>query len=226
MSNQLNHIQQARMIPVIRANNANDAIWGAQQLISHGLTVLEITWTIPDAQKAVEVITSNNPHVSVGAGTILSWAQYEQAKAAGAHWFISPMLDEDLTKQILGDGSLYIPAIMTPTELYRACLLGAPAMKLFPAGAIGPHNGLHYLKALRGPFDPVRLIPTGGISLEAIPQWLDAGALAVGLGSSLVSPDVLAKQNATTLKERVDEALFFCRSSKPLPAQQAITTNA
>lgn len=202
-SHPLAPLQRAKLLPVIRAHSADDALWGAERLIGLGLSVLEITWTVPNAASVVGGLTEKHPNVSIGAGTILSWQQYQQAKTAGAHWFISPMLDEALTQRITDDGSVYIPAIMTPTELYRACLLGVPAMKLFPAGAIGPENGFRYLSALTGPFDAVRFIPTGSIGLEEVPQWLAAGALAVGLGSALVSPDLLAKRDSQELARRV-----------------------
>jgi 2-dehydro-3-deoxyphosphogluconate aldolase/(4S)-4-hydroxy-2-oxoglutarate aldolase len=197
---------KARLVPVIRANTAADALWGAEQLIAAGLDVVEIGWTVPDAGDVVESLVKRFPHVQVGAGTILSWEQYQQALLAGAHWFVSPMLNETLACDILANGGAYIPAVATPTELYRACLLGVPVIKWFPAKAMG---GVAGLKTLMGPFNNARLLPTGGIGLEEIPDYLEAGAVAVGLGNSLVSPELLASRDTDTVTQRAAEAQFF-----------------
>lgn len=206
----IQRLAQAKVIPVIRAHTADDALWGARLLIEGGLSLVEITWTVPNAAHVVETLRKEYAHVSVGAGTILSWEQYQEARAAGAQWYISPMLNESLTCDIVADGALHIPAVATPTELYKACLLGIPAMKWFPADAMG---GVEGFKALLAPFKPVRLLPTGGIELKQIPDYLNAGALAVGLGSALISPQVLANRDADTLTKRLDEAKFYIQAA-------------
>ncbi len=195
-----------KLVPVVRASNGPDALWAAEQLIEAGLTVIEIGWTVPNAAMVVDALVQRYPKVSVGAGTILSWEQYQEAQQAGAQWFVSPMLNETLACDILANGGAYIPAVATPTELYRACLLGVPVIKWFPAKAMGGVSGL---KTLMGPFNTAKLLPTGGIELDDINDYLDAGAVAVGLGSALVSSDVLAERDGETLQNRAKEAQFF-----------------
>lgn len=193
------------VVPVVRAHNADDALWGCEQLINAGFGLLEITWTIPNAARVIEEITNNYPHITVGAGTMLSTQHMNEAHNAGAQWMVSPVCDATLLNHAQSLKTCLIPGALTPTELYTACMHGAPAIKVFP---IGPMGGVSYLKSLLDPLGPMQLIPTGGIGVDEIASYLEAGALAVGVGGQLVSPSLLKQRDHSAIQAAAKSALF------------------
>ena len=126
--------------------------------------------------------------IYLGAGTVLTAAQAHEAVEAGATFLVSPGTDEAVVAAMRGTGVAAISGALTPSEVMAALRLGVDAVKIFPASLGGPA----YLKALRGPFPDVAFMPTGGVSVANISDWLAAGAVAVGAGSELCSPDAMA----------------------------------
>ena len=209
MSEQTEHIiqtlAQVPAIPIVRSTNPEAALWAAQTILSSGWSLVELTWTIPQANEVIAQLRKDFPSASIGVGSILSEAHYEAAQLAGGDWFVTPMLDEGLVKAVQSSGGVLIPGVLTPTEVYQGCLLGVPAMKVFPVSAMG---GVSYLSSLLEPFghtvqQPLQLMVCGGIGLDEVAAYKQAGALSVGLGKSLVSNDILNRRDGDLLRSRL-----------------------
>jgi 2-dehydro-3-deoxyphosphogluconate aldolase / (4S)-4-hydroxy-2-oxoglutarate aldolase len=171
-------------VVVLRLRDHGRAVEVGHVLAEAGLGVLEVTLDDPAALDALGAMAQAlGDDVVVGAGTVRDPALPEQVAAAGGRFCVSPELDVAVVEATLAAGLVPLPGTLTPTEIGSALRAGARMVKLFPAGALGPG----YLRALLGPFGDLAVVPTGGIRHDEVAPWLDAGALAVGLGSDLVS---------------------------------------
>lgn len=179
----LEQLRIARGIAVVRARDATEAVAIAEALVDGGLRAIELTFTTPGAESALsEAKQRLGERVLLGAGTITTPGQLERAVAAGADFLVSPHLDGSLLKLAAASGQLYVPGVLTPSEVAAALADGAIAVKLFPASTVG----VGHMNALFGPFPGLQVVPTGGISVATARDWLAAGAAAVGLGSELL----------------------------------------
>lgn len=177
-------IRAARVVAVLRLRDHTRAVEVAETLAEGGVTALEFTLDDPGGIGAIERVAARiGDHVLVGAGTVTEVGQVAAAREAGARFCVSPHMDPAVIAAANGAGLAPLPGVATPTELLAARRAGARLLKLFPAGPLG---GVAYLKALKGPFGDAELIPTGGVEIDDVRTWLDAGATAVGVGSSLV----------------------------------------
>jgi 2-dehydro-3-deoxyphosphogluconate aldolase/(4S)-4-hydroxy-2-oxoglutarate aldolase len=176
----LEAIGRARVVAVIRADSARDAVEVARATYRGGIRAIEIATTTPDAAAAIAEVRELLPDAVVGAGTVRSTLALISAVDAGASFVASPGTIAEVIDGAGAAGILAIPGVLTPTEIERAVEL-APLLKLFPAGSGGPPM----LRALRGPFPDVRFMPTGGVTAENACDWIAAGAFAVGAGSDL-----------------------------------------
>jgi Entner-Doudoroff aldolase len=176
-------IRRTGAVVVLRLRDHARAVEVGHVLADAGLRVLEVTLDHPGALEALGAMAQAlGEDVVVGAGTVRDPSLPEQAAAAGARFCVSPELDVRVVEATLAAGLEPLPGILTPTEVGDAQRAGARMVKLFPAGALGPG----YLRALLGPFGDLDVVPTGGIRHDEVGPWLEAGALAVGLGSDLV----------------------------------------
>lgn len=166
-------------IAVIRSDDAGEAMRMAEAVVAGGLTTVELTLTTPNAIDVIGQLTGSD--VLVGAGTVTSAAEVEQVVDAGARFIVSPGLSTDVVRAAQDAGRVVVPGVLTPTELMAARAAGATAVKLFPADTVG----IGHLKALRSVFPEMAFMPTGGIGLESVPDWINAGAAAVGIGGVL-----------------------------------------
>ncbi len=183
-------LQETRIIGILRAADASRAEAVAGTLIDNGIRCLELTMTTPGALEVVERLAARLPDsVDIGMGTVLSADEVSRAADAGARFVVAPSVVPDVVEAALGRGLASYPGALTPTEIHTAWRTGATAVKLFPGGSLGPA----YLTAVRAPLPDIPLVPTGAVELDAIPDWLSAGAFAVGLGGPLIgdalSPD-------------------------------------
>ena len=195
----LERLHDAQAVAVVRAHDADEALQKVDALAAAGLRAIELTFTTPGAAAAIAAARDRiDPGVLLGAGTITTSTQVDAAKAAGADFLVSPHLDPALLERMLATGLLAIPGTLTPTEIATALRGGAEVVKLFPAAAVG----VSYLKALFGPFPGLQVLPTGGVTVESARTWLDAGAIAVGLGGEL-RPDNAARLLAGLREEAV-----------------------
>lgn len=175
-------------------------------LISQGIRAVEYTLNSPDVLQIIGRLKEHfGAAVLVGAGTLLSMRDYENACASGAEFLVSPYWSQVLSDRANSDHRLLIPGVLTPTEVRVARQHGWRLQKLFPANLGGPV----YLKTLRGPFHDVDFIPTGGIDESHIQAYLNAGAAAIGIGSALVRPGIALEElqsRVAHLKTEIDRA--------------------
>jgi len=178
-------IECVGLIPVLRARNAGQAHAVVQAMLAGGVTVVEVTMTVPGAVDILKELRQEyGARLLLGSGTVTTAAEAEATIAAGAEFVVSPSLHPDVIAATKASGKLSVPGALTPTEVITAWRAGADYVKIFPCSALG---GAPYLKALLAPFPFLKLIPTGGVTLETAETFLRAGARALGVGSDLVN---------------------------------------
>jgi Entner-Doudoroff aldolase len=170
------------VVAILRLRDHGLAVEVAEALARGGIRVLELTQDDPGALAALRAVAERSK-VVVGAGTVLDAATVPALADAGARFVVAPNTDRRVIAAAREHGLEPMPGALTATEVASALEAGATMVKLFPAGPLGPA----YLRALRGPFERVAFVPTGGIAHDAVGDWLAAGAAAVGLGSDLVA---------------------------------------
>lgn len=180
----------SKLVMVVRAPGPEAARTAIAAARAGGVTAIEVTFTVPDAVSIIRELAAE-PDLVVGAGTVLTVEQAEAALEAGATFLVSPGLDEAVTSLAVERDVLVLPGVLSATEVMRALALGALAVKLFPGDAVGPS----YVKALRGPFPGLAVIPSGGVNAQNAADWIAAGAVAVGMAGSL-SPAVAEPDTA------------------------------
>lgn len=195
----LQQIRKVALVPVLRATSAELAIKAAAAIEAGGVSLLEVTMTVPGAIDVISaVIKSSQGRVVVGAGTVLDPETARACIIAGAQFVVSPALNLGTIEVCRRYSIAVIPGALTPTEIVTAWEAGADIVKVFPCGSLG---GPKYLAALKGPLPQIELIPTGGVSLSNAADFLAAGACALGAGSDLVDSSALAKGNLDVITE-------------------------
>jgi 2-dehydro-3-deoxyphosphogluconate aldolase / (4S)-4-hydroxy-2-oxoglutarate aldolase len=183
LTNTLNTILANKIVPIIRNANPKDVLKIVKALQEGGVKVVEITLNSPKALKVIEEVADEfGEQMLVGAGTVLDPEGAFSALSAGARFILSPTLNIETIKMTRKYGAVSIPAAYTPTEILTAYENGGDIIKVFPA-SIGPG----YIKDIRGPLPQIPLLPTGGVNLENIGEFMKAGAVGCGIGSSLVN---------------------------------------
>ena len=186
-------IRSVGVIPVIRASSPAVAARVVEAVADAGMAIVEITMTVPNAIDAIaDAAQKYGDRILIAAGTVTDSATAERAVDAGASIIVSPCLVPDVIETARAKHVVVIPGALTPTEVFTAMSAGADLVKVFPAHSVG---GPAYLRALRGPFPDLPLIPTGGVSLETIAEFFAAGAAAVGVGSELVTRPMLQRED-------------------------------
>ncbi|HEY1406136.1 MAG TPA: bifunctional 4-hydroxy-2-oxoglutarate aldolase/2-dehydro-3-deoxy-phosphogluconate aldolase [Spirochaetota bacterium] len=180
----LHTIAHNKIVACIRTNSYEKILTIADSLIAADINIIEITLTSPDPFRAIAIIRQKYPNVLVGAGTVLNADAAKDAIRAGASFIVSPILSREVMKIGKRKNVLSIPGVFTPTEICTAINMGAEIVKLFPA-SIGSPSMIREIKA---PFPDIRIMPSGGVTLDNAREWLAAGAFALTLGSALSSP--------------------------------------
>ena len=183
----LPQLRAARVIPVVRTSDARLAALAVEWLRGAGLTIFEITLTVPDAIGLIRALSAD-PALTIGAGTVPDQATAEACLAAGARFLVAPWVDPAVAHAARGAGAVSMLGAMTPTEVRAALAAGADVVKLFPASSAG---GPAHVKALRAVFPDVAFCPTGGVDARNAPDYLAAGAAFVGIGGRLVDEGLL-----------------------------------
>jgi 2-dehydro-3-deoxyphosphogluconate aldolase/(4S)-4-hydroxy-2-oxoglutarate aldolase len=182
----------AGVVAVIRALSKEQLPGIAGALLEGGVPAIEVTMSTPKALAGIEALADSlGDRAIVGVGTVLDAHTCRDAIAAGAQFVVSPVLDEEIIATTKRYGKISIPGAFTPTEILRAWTLGADVVKVFPSTSLGPQ----YIKDLLAPMPQLRLTPTGGVDLKNAGDWIKAGAACLGVGSSLVTKDALAKND-------------------------------
>ncbi|WP_437682369.1 bifunctional 4-hydroxy-2-oxoglutarate aldolase/2-dehydro-3-deoxy-phosphogluconate aldolase [Sorangium sp. So ce131] len=205
-------IEEIGVVPVVRAASGDLAVRAARALRAGGIEVVEITMTVPDALAVVHEIASRmGSHVLVGAGTVLSADAARGCIEAGAQFIVSPGLDLEVIRATHDLGKPVFPGALTPTEVITAWKAGADAVKVFPCSAMG---GAKYLRALRGPLPDVKVMPTGGVNLTTARDFIEAGAVALGVGGELVDTEALEAGKDEVLTDRAREFLSIVKAAR------------
>jgi len=163
-----------------------------------GLTTLEITLNTKGAEATIRSLVHTYGHsLNIGAGTVCTLTDLDKALAAGAGFIVTPILAEEVIRACVAEKIPVFPGAYTPTEIYRAWSLGADMVKVFPASRLG----VEYIKEVRAPLNHIKLMPTGGVTLENCTSFLNAGASALGLGSNLFPRELIQRQDWVAVKD-------------------------
>lgn len=204
MNTVLKTILQTKLIAIIRGAQPEDVLPIVKALYSGGIRAVEIALNSKKALSVIEEVASEmGEQIMVGAGTVLDPESARAALFAGAKFILAPTLDKETIKMTKRYGAVSIPGAFTPTEILQAYELGADLVKVFPASTLGPR----YVKDLHGPLAQIPLLPTGGINLSNVAEYIEAGAAGVAIGSSLVQ----TKQKVTEeyLRQLTEKAEQF-----------------
>ncbi len=194
--NVLNKIVEVGVVAVIRAEDSKTAIHIAEACIEGGIPAIEITFTVPHAEHVIADVAKKFSQESliIGAGTVLNKKTAKLAIDHGATYIVSPGFDIETAIYCQAVNVPYLPGCLTITEMLTARKAGAEIIKLFPGSAFGPS----YVKAVKGPLPDIHIMPTGGVSLDNVSQWIASGVVAVGVGSDLTKPAKTGNFNAIT----------------------------
>ena len=204
-------LREIGIIPVIRAPSADSAVAVVEALLQAGLTVAEITMTVPNAIDAIGVVAKRFPgKVLIGAGTVTDAETARRAVDAGAEFIVTPCLVPEVIDAAHRANVAVLPGALSPSEVFEAFRLGGDMVKVFPVRSVG---GAAYLRALRGPFPDIPLVPTGGVTLENMAEMFKAGAAAVGVGTELISKDALARRDYAGIAELARQFLAARRQA-------------
>lgn len=205
-------LERVGIVPVVRAPSPELAVRAAEALLAGGVSVLEITMTVPNAVAVVELLNQRfGERALVGAGTVLDAAQANACLDAGARFIVSPGLDLATVAAVRARDVAVLPGALTPTEVMAAAKAGADMVKIFPCSAAG---GASYLRALRGPLPHVKLLPTGGVSLATAHEYIAAGAVALGVGTELVDIALLQADRDQELTRRAEQFVSAVRAAR------------
>lgn len=208
----LARIREVGVIPVIRAESAEEACLAIEAIRAGGIPVLEITMTVPRAVELIgDAAKRYGDDALVGAGTVLEAETARACILAGARFVVSPVLDLETIACCHRYGVPVFPGALTPTEVVRAFQAGADMVKVFPCGNVG---GASYIRALRAPLPQIDLIPTGGVSLQNAADFIRAGAAALGIGADLVDLKALRAGQAAAVSDRARQLVEIVRTAR------------
>jgi 2-dehydro-3-deoxyphosphogluconate aldolase/(4S)-4-hydroxy-2-oxoglutarate aldolase len=214
----LKRIHEVGVVPIVRTPSTEDALRAAEAIIASGIGIAEITMTVPNALAVLEQVSKRfGDKVLVGAGTIIDAEGCEAAIAAGAEFIVTPSLDLRVIETAQKHSKPCLPGALTPTEILAAWRGGADLVKVFPCGPVG---GPKYIKAIKGPFPQIELVPTGGVSLENTTDFIRAGAAAVAVGSELVDLKALRAGNFEAITATAKKFLEAVREGRAAIAKK------
>ena len=204
----LKSLREIGLVPVLRAESETQALALAAAIAAGGVTVLEVTMTVPGAIRVMRRLAEERPDILIGAGTVLDAETARMCILEGAQFVVSPALKIPTIEMCHRYGVAVLPGALTPTEIVTAWEAGADVVKIFPASALG---GAKYLKSVKAPLPQVEMIPTGGVSLATAAEFLEAGAFALGVGADLVDLKAIAKGTPETITESARKYLAIVR---------------
>ena len=204
----LKSLREIGLVPVLRAESETQALALAAAIAAGGVTVLEVTMTVPGAIRVMRRLAEERPDILIGAGTVLDAETARMCILEGAQFVVSPALKISTIEMCHRYGVAVLPGALTPTEIVTAWEAGADVVKIFPASSLG---GAKYLKSVKAPLPQVEMIPTGGVSLATAAEFLEAGAFALGVGADLVDLKAIAKGTPETITESARKYLAIVR---------------
>ena len=198
-------ISEVGIVPIVRTSSAEGAIRAVEAIYAGGVRAAEITMTVPGAIHALEKLADRfGGKLILGAGTVLDPETARACMLAGAEFFVTPSLRLSTIEMAKRYSKVICPGALTPTEVLTAWEAGADVVKIFPCGNVG---GPKYIKALKGPFPQIEMIPTGGVNLETAGDFLKAGACAVAVGSELVDAKTVKEGRFDIIETRARQYL-------------------
>src|SRR5580700_5912363 len=201
----LSAITSIGIVPVVRTESAEAAIRSVEAIFHGGIRAAEITMTVPRAIRALEKVADEfGDRIVLGAGTVLDPETARACMLAGAEFFVTPSLRLSTIEMVKRYSKVICPGALTPTEVLTAWEAGADVVKIFPCGNVG---GPKYIKALKGPFPQIEMIPTGGVNLETAGEFLKAGACAVAVGGELVDAKLIREGRYDLIEEKARQYL-------------------
>jgi 2-dehydro-3-deoxyphosphogluconate aldolase/(4S)-4-hydroxy-2-oxoglutarate aldolase len=208
----MGRIRDLGLVPVVRAQSAEEAIRAIDAIRAGGIDVLEVTMTVPDAVPLIAQVAKRFGNDAViGAGTVLDAETARAVILAGAQFVVTPTLRAETIACCKRYGVPVFPGALTPTEVLTAWEAGADMVKVFPCSAVG---GASYIKALKAPLPQVDLVPTGGVNLETAADFIKAGSSALGVGADLVDLKALREGNAEVVTERARRLVGIVQAAR------------
>lgn len=196
----LSRIKELAIVPIVRTPTAETAVAAVEAVLKGGINCVEITLTVERAIKAIETIAERyGDRVLLGAGTVLDPESARICILAGAQFIVTPSLNVRTVEMARRYSKPIFPGGLTPTEVLTGWEAGADGIKVFPCSAVG---GAKYIKALKAPFPHIELVPTGGVNLETIADFIKAGSAAVGIGGELIDAKSVAAADYGIIAER------------------------
>jgi len=205
-------LERVGLIPVLRARSVEIGHALVDAMMTGGVTIVEVTMTVPNALTLIrELKQLHGNSLLLGSGTVTDAAQAEATIEAGAEFVVSPSLHPDVIARTKEMGKISIPGALTPTEVITAWRAGADYVKIFPCSAMG---GASYLKSLLAPFPELKLIPTGGVTLQTAADFLKAGACALGVGTDLVNAAAITEGKRELITDTARTYLDIIRETR------------
>lgn len=207
----LDQVKALGVLAVLRGPSADLTVQMVEALVNGGVTGIEITYTTPNAEDVVRAIAKKfGDSIVLGMGTLTKPEQAESAKAAGASFLVSPVCETKLVEAMVKTGLMTMAGALTPTEVFQAYSLGVDVVKVFPGSLGGPA----YIKALKGPFPYIPMMPTGGVKSSNVADWFAAGVIAVGAGSELCPPQLAKEGKFSEISQKAAEFVKIIQSSR------------
>lgn len=205
-------IVEIGIVPVVRASSSAEALLAAEAVCAGGIPIVEITMTVPGAVEVIRQLQKSAlENILIGAGTVLDAETARRCVDAGAEFLVSPGLNIATVEFAVREGTLMLAGALTPTEVMMAWNAGADFVKIFPCGNVG---GAKYIKALKGPFPQIPLVPTGGVNLSTAGEFIEAGASALGVGGELVEAEALKSGKAEVIAENARKFLSVVQQTR------------
>jgi len=210
----LDELLKRQIVPVIVIDDANDAEPLAEALLNGGMDVIEITFRTAAAAEAITRIAKAFPTMLLGAGTVVTEELAQRALDAGVSFGLAPGLNPTIVQKFIDAKTLFIPGVMSPSEIEQGLALGCKMLKFFPAENAG---GAKMLKALSGPYasQGVKFCPTGGVSLNNLHEYLSVPTVAAVGGSWIATKDQIANKEWATITKQAKEAIAKAREIRP-----------
>jgi 2-dehydro-3-deoxyphosphogluconate aldolase/(4S)-4-hydroxy-2-oxoglutarate aldolase len=204
-------IEEVGIIPAVRASSIEDALFAAEAVSRAGISIVEVTLTVPDAHKVISHLVQNAPDVIVGAGGVSDVETARRCLDDGALFLASDGLDPEVVELALKEGVVVIPGTLTPSEVLRAWKLGPDFVKVVPCAPVG---GDSYIRALKAMFPSVSLIAAGGVNQQTASGFIVAGAVALGIGAELIPREAIRMRQSDRIGELARRFIGFVNSAR------------
>ncbi|KAJ3669353.1 hypothetical protein LUZ60_011303 [Juncus effusus] len=198
-------IQSSKIIACLRAQDGKMAVEAACAAITGGVTVLEIVMSTPGALEVIKMLRTDFPSVTLGVGTVLSFEDAKKAVKAGAQFLMSPCTVPEILHGYQSSEILYIPGVMTPTEIFSAYNAGAQIVKIYPVSLLG---GEKYISTLKRPFPNISMIASQGITTDSIEKYMEAGTCAVVLSDAIFDKEAMSENNFEEIQRLANLAML------------------